>query len=189
MELAHRFATGGEAELEEAIALYGEKLVRYAASVLYSHQDAEDVIQDVFLYAYQNRHRFDGKNLQAWLYKIAYNDCLDKLKGKKRRKLFFLFDMNEEPTTDMEDVVSISEINDALRKLKPNERALLYGRIVDGQSYDELSRIMGTSPSTLRKQYERIKKKAARYLNDCGYGMQYEPPRTTNPKGGQFYDA
>ena len=189
MELALRFATGGEAELEEAIALYGEKLVRYAASVLYSHQDAEDVVQDVFLYAYRNRHRFDGKNLQAWLYKIAYNDCLDKLKSKKRRKLFFLFDISEEPTTYMDDIESISEIDEALHRLKPNERALLYGRIVDGQNYDELSRIMGVSPSTLRKQYERIKKKAARYLNDCGYGVKYEPLYAINSKGGQFYDA
>jgi len=174
MNLAARFATGGEAELEEAIALYGEKLVRYAANVLYSHQDAEDIVQDVFLYAYKNRHKFDGKNLQAWLYRITYTDCLDKIRGQKRRKLFFFFDINEEPITYMEDTVSITEIDEALRQLNPKERALLYGRIIDGQSYDELSRIMGASPAALRKQYERAKKKAAMYLDECGYGVHHE---------------
>ena len=170
MELTLRFATGGEAELEEAIRTYGEKLVRYAASVLYSHQDAEDVIQDVFLYAYNNRHRFNGKNLQAWLYKITYNDCLDKIKSQKRRRLFFFFDVNEEPTSHMQDTIAISEIDEALRRLKPNERALLYGKIVDGLSYDELSHILGASAAALRKQYQRVKTKAAQYLTEVGYG-------------------
>ncbi|MCL2388683.1 MAG: RNA polymerase sigma factor [Defluviitaleaceae bacterium] len=171
MELSQRFAGGGETELEEVITCFGEKLVRYAASVLYSHQDAEDVVQEVFLWAYQNRARFDGKNLSAWLYRITYRDCLDKIRGQKRRKLLFLFDTKEEPAVYMEDTVSITEIAEALKPLAPKERALLYGRIVDGLSYEELSQIMDATPSALRKMYERTKKKAAKYLDACGYAL------------------
>jgi len=86
MELDQRFAMGGEHELEELIAHYGEKLMRYATSILYNHQDAEDVVQDVFISAYQSRAGFDGKNLSAWLYKITYNNSINKL---KKRKLLF----------------------------------------------------------------------------------------------------
>ena len=170
MDLAQRFVEGHETELEELIALYGEKLLRYATSILYSHQDAEDVVQDVFLCAYQKRLRFDGKNLSAWLYKITYNSCLDKIKATKRRKLFFFSDMKEEPSVYMEDTFSMPEIMEALEKLKPTERALLFGRVMNGQSYEELSQIMGQSPAALRKQYERAKKKAAKYLDEYGYG-------------------
>ena len=173
MELSQRFVTGGEAELEEVIHCFGEKLVRYAASVLFNHQDAEDVVQEVFLYAYQNRARFNGGNLSAWLYKITYHDCLDRL---KRRKVLFFFDVKDEPAVEMEDTISMHEISEALKPLSPKDRALLYGRIVDGQSYDDLSRIMGATPAALRKQYERAKKKAAKYLDGfCEPGLLDSP--------------
>ncbi|MCL2373067.1 MAG: sigma-70 family RNA polymerase sigma factor [Defluviitaleaceae bacterium] len=162
MELSGRFASGGEAELEEVVRVFGERLVRYAASVLFNRQDAEDVVQEVFLYAYQNRARFDGRNLSAWLYKITYRDCLDRL---KRRKVLFFFDVKEEPAMDMQDGLLMHEITEALKPLSPKERALLYGRIIDGHSYDQLAQIIGATPSALRKQYERAKKKAAKYLD------------------------
>ena len=167
MELDQRFATGGEHELEELIACYGEKLLRYATSILYNHQDAEDVVQDVFISAYQSRDCFDGKNLSAWLYKITYNHSVNKL---KKRKWLFFHDIKEEPAVYIEDSFTMPEIMEALKPLKPQERALLYGRIMNGQSYEELSKIMSSSPAALRKQYERVKKKAAKYLNAYQFG-------------------
>jgi len=95
---------------------------------------------------------------------------LNKLKGAKRRKLSFFEDVKEEPSVYMEDNLSMPEIMEALKGLSPQERALLYGRAMNGQSYDELSQIMGASSGALRKQYERVKKKAARYLDAHGYG-------------------
>jgi len=157
--------------LEELIPHYGEKLLRYATSILYNHADAEDVVQDVFISYLQNSKRFDISNISAWLYKVTYNHCLNKLKSVKRRKLSFLEDIKEEPAVYMEDNLSMPEIMEALKRLTPQERALLYGRAMNGQSYSELSQIMGMSPTTLRKQYERIKKKAVRYLDAYGYGI------------------
>jgi len=158
-------------DLEELIPHYGEKLLRYATSVLYSHSDAEDVVQDVFISYMQNSKRFEISNVSAWLYKVTYNHCLNKLKGAKRRRLFFFDDVKEEPAVYMEDNLSMPEIMESLKRLTPQERALLYGRAMNGQSYNELAQIMGSSPAALRKQYERVKKKAARYLDAHGYGL------------------
>src|SRR5690606_41901636 len=47
----------------------------------------------------------------------------------------------------------------ALQKLKPKERAILYGRIMEEQSYEELSLLTGSSSAALRKQYERARDK------------------------------
>jgi len=157
-------------DLEELIPHYGEKLLRYATSILYSHSDAEDIVQDVFISYLQNSKQLEISNVSAWLYKVTYNHCLNKLKGTKRRKLFFFEDVKEEPAVYMEDNLSMPEIMEALKRLTPQERALLYGRAMNGQSYDELSQIMGPSPAALRKQYERVKKKAAKYLDTHGYG-------------------
>lgn len=68
-ELGLRFAAGGEEELEEIIKLYGEKLIRYATAILCDYHEAENVVQEVFLSAYQSRTAFAGGNLSAWLYK------------------------------------------------------------------------------------------------------------------------
>ena len=163
-------------DLDELIPNYGEKLLRYATSVLYSHSDAEDVVQDAFISYLQNVNRLEINNVSAWLYKVTYNHCLNKLKATKRRKWFFFEDITEEPAVYMEDNLSMPEIMEALKRLTPQERALLYGRAMNGQSYDELSQIMGASPQALRKQYERVKKKAAKYLDAHGYNT--ETPNT-----------
>ena len=171
MDLHTRFPTGGEAELEEVIALYGEKLARYAASILYNVHDAEDVVQDVFVYAYQNRSRFSGDNLSAWLHKITYHDCLDKLKAQKRRALLPLFNTKKD-AYHMEDTLALSDMDAALKNLTPKERALLYGRVIGGFSYEELAQILGGTQSSLRKQYERAKKKAATSLEEARYDIK-----------------
>ena len=169
MEMVQHAAANRDKELEELISVFGEKLLRYATSILYSHQDAEDVVQDVFISWFRNSGRFDVRNISAWLYKMTYNHCLNKLKEIKRRKSFFYENATSEPVTYMEDNLSMPEIMKALERLKPQERALLYGRAMDEQSYEELSQIMGLSAAALRKQYERVKKKAVKYLNAGGY--------------------
>jgi len=148
-------------ELEELMNLYGERLLRYATSILYNTQDAEDVVQDVFISAYQNQAKFDGENLSAWLYKITYNKSLNKL---KRRKILFFSDVGDVavdgiPESDENDIFRILKI------LKPQDRALLYGRIMSGYSYEELSRQMGEPAPVLRKRYERAKRKVAAHLD------------------------
>jgi len=163
--LGIRFATGGESELEEVIRAYGEKLIRYATSILKNHHDAEDIVQGVFCVAYQKRRSFDGKNLSAWLYKITYHFCLDQL---RKRKVLFISDISnvkEETVDPFADVSIDDDLLNALNQLTAKERALLFGRIMDGFSYEELAEIHGRSSAALRKQYERTKKKLADYLS------------------------
>jgi RNA polymerase sigma factor (sigma-70 family) len=150
----------GEDELEEIINLYGEKLLRYATAILCDYHEAENVIQEVFLSAYQSRTAFDGSNLSAWLYKITYNRSLNQL---KKRKIFYFSEICDKVAAPNEDMGLSDETLRALRRIKPKERALLYARIMEEQSYEELSLRTGCSPSALRKQYERAKKKLA----DC----------------------
>ena len=151
-----------ELKLEDLVPVYGEKLLRYANSILFNHQDAEDVVQDVFISVYQNQGKFDGENLSAWLYKITYNKSINLL---KRRKFLFLVDIPRNTLkTDLQTDIGDETLH-ALSQLKPQDRALLYGRIIEGYSYEELAEQMGKSPATLRKRYERAKKKVADNLD------------------------
>ncbi|MCL2201161.1 MAG: sigma-70 family RNA polymerase sigma factor [Oscillospiraceae bacterium] len=162
--LGKRFSQGDEPELVEVIDAFSEKLLRYATSILCNHHDAEDVVQRVFLQAYQNRKKFDGENISAWLYKITYNHCMNQL--KKRRIFFFsdIRDVVEAVSAPHEEADSNASVLEMLCLLRAEDRALVYGRVINEQSYDELALIFGKSPAALRKQYERAKKKLAEYL-------------------------
>lgn len=168
-ELGRRFADGGENELEEVIHLYGEKMLRYATAILCDYHEAENVVQEVFISAYQSRTAFDGSNLSAWLYKITYNRCLNQL---KKRKLFYFSEIRDKAVSPAGDTGLSDRTLRALKRLKPEERALLYGRIMEEQSYEELSLLSGCSPAALRKRYERAKKKLAGYLTAGHYGKE-----------------
>ena len=58
----------------------------------------------------------------------------------------------------------VRELRAALEALSPEERGLVFGRVMEGRSYEELSGIYGKSAATLRKRYERARKKLARLL-------------------------
>jgi len=148
--------------IENLVDIYSERLLRYATSILYNHQDAEDVVQDVFMSAYQNLSTFDGGNVSAWLYKITYNKCINKL---KKRKVLLFADVPESSIISQNQTGLSDETLHALSLLKPQDRALLYGRIIEGYDFEELAKQMGASPATLRKRYERAKKKLADILN------------------------
>ena len=62
----------------------------------------------------------------------------------------------------------------ALSVLTPEERGLVFGRVMEGRSYEELSQIYGPSAAALRKRYERARKKLALALSDSELDEQKE---------------
>ncbi|WFA08801.1 sigma-70 family RNA polymerase sigma factor [Tissierella sp. Yu-01] len=160
--LDNTFSTGGEYELECAIKLYGQSLLRYCHNILCDYHNAQDAVQITFIKAYNKRKGFKkGHSLSAWLYRIAYTTCIDIL--RKRKLLFFIPEIN-----DIKEDVSIDYINEDLReallKLTGSERALIYSRVMDEKSYKELELIYQVSSNTLRKRYERAKNKLIKAL-------------------------
>lgn len=149
-------------DLDILVSDYGEKLLRYATSILYNHHDAQDVVQDVFITLHQKPGAFKGGNLSAYLYKITYNKSINKL---RRRKWALFSEIPENTVAPLAEEGFSDETLQALSLLSPKERALLYGRIMEGMSYEDLSLQMGKSATALRKQYERAKKKLARHLS------------------------
>jgi len=148
--------------IEDLVDIYSERLLRYATSILFNHQDAEDVVQDVFMSAYQNLATFDGDNISAWLYKITYNKSINKL---KKRKILLFADVPENSIVSQNQIGLSDETLHALSLLTPQDRALLYGRIIEDYDYEELAEQMDASPATLRKRYERAKKRLADILS------------------------
>lgn len=150
-------------DLEEAVHIYGPKLFRYVYTLLCNYQDAEDIVQDVFISAYHGQVGFDGENISAWLYKIAYNKSIDHL----RRNQVVSFQELHEDTSIVEqdyDTGCSPVIISAIQNLSYEERVIVLGRITESLSYAELAVRLGISEPVVRKRYERAKKKLAKNL-------------------------
>jgi RNA polymerase sigma-70 factor (ECF subfamily) len=152
-DLNFSFPTGAEAELEALIGKYGQPLLRYCHNILCNYHEAQDALQITFIKAYEKRATFEsGKALSPWLYRLAYATCVDILRKNRLRLLSFTPSIAPDATIP-------DDIRDALLSLSPQERAVIYGRVMEERSYDELSSIYGTSAAALRKRYERARKK------------------------------
>ncbi len=168
--LNETFTGGGEEALEQAVDLFAAPLFRYCHTMVCDYYEAQDITQNVFIKAYQNRHTFaKGTSLSAWLYKIAYPSCIDHLRKKKfafitdNKKIF----REETMVASREDGLS-EEMLAALGCLTPKERAVLYGRVIEERDYRELAAICNCSEAALRKRYERAKRKLANAIAEQG---------------------
>lgn len=154
-----------EIQLDNSIEMYGHKLLRYCHNILCDYADAQDAVQETFIKAYYKRNLF-RKNIsfQAWLYRIAYTTCIDMLRYRKLRSL--LPHRRQVHTAGEEGEYMSEELKAALMTLSPADRALVFSRVIDEQSYDELEKIYNASSAALRKRYERAKKKLAGILKE-----------------------
>src|SRR5271169_4638344 len=80
-----RAQAGDSDAFDELTNRYRRELHVHCYRILGSFQDAEDLLQETLLSAWQALDRFDGRSLRAWLYRIAANRCLNYLRDSSRR--------------------------------------------------------------------------------------------------------
>lgn len=97
VEIIQRVLDGDRASFELIMRRYNRRLYRIARSVLHNDADAEDVVQDAYLRAYEHLPGYEGKGaFSAWLAKIALNEALGRLRGAESARSQISFDDPEE---------------------------------------------------------------------------------------------
>ena len=153
--IGKNFAAGGEAELEAVMKLYGHALLKYCHNIICDYHEAQDAVQITFIKAYKKRSSFNtDMNLYTWLHKIAYNTCIDILRRKKAKPA-----LEDMPARNNGGGHIPGHIRSALMTLKEIDRALIYSRAIEEKTFEELAKIHGKNAASLRKRYERAKKK------------------------------
>ncbi|MEN1785852.1 MAG: RNA polymerase sigma factor [Bacteroidota bacterium] len=97
---------------------YKNMVFTVALRMLEHREEAEEVAQDTFIKVFRSLSKFKGDaKLSTWIYRIAYNTCLDRLKKNKR----------EEKNVAIEDIgtLNLKQMNDAVDLLERSERSLL----------------------------------------------------------------
>ncbi|MCL2578178.1 MAG: sigma-70 family RNA polymerase sigma factor [Defluviitaleaceae bacterium] len=153
--------------MDEEIKLYGNAILKYCFGILCDFHEAQDAMQETFARAFFAREKLKSQeNFKAWIYKIAYNICLNML----RKRRFFYAPANEnEGSYQMDEPFIDSVLLDALLILPPKDRALFYNRAVEDMDYSQLEALYSTRAATLRKRYERAKNKLKNYLLETGF--------------------
>jgi RNA polymerase sigma-70 factor (ECF subfamily) len=146
---------------------YEEKLLRYIMRISkFSREDAEDVLQEVFIKTYYNLNGFD-KDLQfsSWIYRIAHNEAVSAIRKKAVRPSIALevedlerFGDSFDMTKDIDNSFDRKMIDEALSKLDEKYREVLVLRFLDEKDYTEIADILKKPVSTIGNLILRGKK-------------------------------
>jgi RNA polymerase sigma-70 factor (ECF subfamily) len=165
-EIAKKVQLGDKESFNLLVNRYEIKLKRYGRKFLSDQRDIEEIIQEVFIKAYTNIQSFNAlKKFSPWIYRIAHNEFVNKIKKKKKNPLLY-FDLDtfipyfisKETSDKMMEKKEIQEIiNKSLDKLdfKYREPLILY--YFENLSYKDISEIMHIPVSTVGIRIKRGK--------------------------------
>ena len=152
---------------------YSQRLYWQIRKMVYSHEDANDILQDVFIKAWLNIEKFRGDaKLSTWLYKIAINESItfiNRSKAKQNLSIddddsFLLDKLEGDEYFDGDEAQLI--LQKAIVTLPEKQRLVFQMKYFNEMKYDEMSDILGTSVGALKASYHHAVKKVERFLKE-----------------------
>jgi RNA polymerase sigma-70 factor (ECF subfamily) len=160
-----------ELGFRELIETYQKRVYQVIRRMVLIHEDADDLTQNTFIKAYKALDRFEGNSsLFTWLYRIATNESLTFLEKKKKRYFFSLDDHQEKLESYIDHSSSLSgdeiqvKLQKSLLKLPDKQRLVFHLKYEEDLSYEEISKITGTSVGALKASYHHAVKKIEQEL-------------------------
>ncbi len=155
----------------EVMRLYSEPLYWQVRRMVENHDDANDILQNTFLKAWQSVEGFRGDaKLSTWLYKIALNEAITFL-ARERKRLSLSLDDEESHLVNLiesDEYVDGDELALKLRKVVaslPEKQRLVFNmKYYDEMKYEQMSEILGTSVGALKASYHLAVKKIEQYI-------------------------
>ena len=167
----------GQRELafKELVNSYSERLYWHVRRLLCSHEDTDDLLQDIFVKIWSSLSTFRGESqLYTWLYRIATNESLNFLQKQKIRAALRFEDITSKLDDKIDDDTGVdgNEAQKALMKavsrLPSKQKTVFIMRWFDDLSYEDISEILGTSVGALKASYhfaqEKIRAEIENYL-------------------------
>ena len=155
------------------IKKYQEKLYWHVRRMVIDHEDANDVLQNVFLRVWNGLENFrEDSQLYTWLYRIATNECLTYIEQQKKRSAIPL-DVIESGLSNKIKADSHFDANRlewklqlAIQQLPEKQRIVFNLRYYDEMPYEEMSRVLDTSEGALKASYHHAVKKIEDYIKN-----------------------
>lgn len=151
---------------------FQEAIYNYIRRLVVSHEDAQDVLQEVFIRVFRHMDQFRSESsLSTWIYRIATNESLRLLNSRKDEGVVSSEEMQEElmdklkasDYIDYENELAV-KFQEAILKLPEKQRLVFNLRYYDELEYEEISRILDTKIETLKVNYHYAKDKIKEYI-------------------------
>ncbi len=168
--------------INKFVRTYQSFVIHTALRYIENYDDAEDIAQEVFIKVLDNLEKFQRKSsIKTWLYKITLNLCKNEL--RKRKLVSFLslskskYDDDDDDDSNLDIVSNIPEPDaiiefkevernfiNSYSKLPEKQRETFILRFFEDMSYDEISKLLGTSVGGLKANYFQAIKKISEEL-------------------------
>lgn len=153
---------------------YCDGMFAVAMRFLKNEDDAEDVLQDAFIKAFQKIHQFNGEvSFGAWLKRIVINKSIDFLKSKKQDlveldETYLHVQSNED--WSVEETITIDEVRLGIETLPEKYKYVVLMFLVEGYDHGEISQVLELPETTCRTRLMRGKVLLKKLLKNKNYG-------------------
>lgn len=152
---------------------YQKRLYWHVRKIVIDHDDANDVIQNVFIRVWKHLDGFkEDSKLYTWLYRIATNEALTFIKQRKRANLVSLSDVEYELSSKLSDDKNLSgdkiqlKLQQAILKLPEQQRIVFNMKYFDEMKYEEISEVLGVSVGGLKASFHHAVKKIEKFITE-----------------------
>ena len=170
-EILKRIDTDINAGFKLLLTTYQKPIYFHVRQMVYSHEDANDVTQNVFIKVFKNITNFKGESkLFTWIYRIATNESLNFLQSKARKNNIPYDDVAYELSQNLEADVyyegdeMVLKLEKAVAQLPEKQRLVFQMKYFQEMKYQEISDILETSIGSLKASYHHAVKKLENFL-------------------------
>lgn len=155
---------------EQVVNDYSPQIYSLIRKMVLDHDDADDIIQEVYIKAWIGLDTFRGDSkISTWLYRIAYNECLQFLQRKKK-----IVSLDSEECSIVHQLMSDdyfdgdeteAQLQEAIQSLPEKQRFVFNLKYYQELKYEEISEICGTTVGALKTSYHLAVKKIEDFFN------------------------
>lgn len=171
-KLIQSIRKGNTRAFSELVNTYKDLVYTLTLRMLGNREEAEEVSQDTFIKVFNSLEHFKGDSkISTWVYRIAYNTCLDRIRLRKSRKFLDVGEMQDFIFTEMDTALDkmVREergrlVEQCLAKLPSEDAGLLTLFYFEEKSLLEIENILNVPVNSLKVQLFRARKKLAAVL-------------------------
>ena len=161
-----------ELAFTQLVRKYQERLYWHVRRMVVAHDDANDIIQNVFIKVWKSLEHFrEEANLYTWLYRIATNETLSWMEQQKKRTSISLSDDDDGSIANRLEAEKGFDVNklewrlqQAIQSLPDKQKAVFNLRYYDEMPYEEMATVLDTSVGALKASYHHAVKKVEAFL-------------------------
>ena len=176
-DLIKRIISGEKELFKHIVEQYDSFVYSICLNILRNTEDARDVAQDTFYKAYKSLKRYDGSKSQfsTWLYRIAYNKCIDQIRKKNNFLNFKSYFKEKETSYEYQNhKFENAIVEDLISELSDKDAALITFYYLNELSIKEISYISEDTESNIKVKLHRIRKRL-KHIATKNYNNELAP--------------